>query len=164
MLYRAVFGARVSSRAAAPEQIALDPTVRGGKETILLVEDDVAVLARVVLQRHGYRVVEAGSGNEALSVWEEHGSPIDLLLTDMIMPDGMTGRDLAKQLLTRNPRLKVIYTSGYTADLEGMPSELRQAPTFLQKPYHPQKLARAVRECLDLAAVKSMNETTDQHR
>jgi len=103
-------------------------------------------------------------GNEALSVWEEHGRPIDLLLTDMIMPDGMTGRDLAKQLLTRNPRLKVIYTSGYTADSEGMPSELRQAPAFLQKRYHPQKLARAVRECLDLAAVKSMNETTDEHR
>ncbi len=50
------------------------------------------------------------AGNEALSVWEEHGRPIDLLLTDMIMPDGMTGRDLAKQLLTRTP-LKVIYTS-----------------------------------------------------
>ena len=103
-------------------------------------------------------------GNEALSVWEEHGRPIDLLLTDMIMPDGMTGRDLAKQLLTRNPRLKVIYTSGYTADLEGMPSELRQAPTFLQKPYHPQKLARAVRECLDLAAVKSKVRPPDLAR
>ena len=83
-------------------------------------------------------------GNEALSVWEEHGRPIDLLLTDMIMPDGMTGRDLAKQLLTRNPDLKVIYTSGYSAESEGPPSELRQAPAFLQKPYHPQKLARAV--------------------
>ena len=154
-----------SSRAAAPEQTALDPTVRGGNETILLVEDDVAVrgLARVVLQRHGYRVVEADWGNEALSVWEDHGSPIDLLLTDMIMPDGMTGWDLAKQLLTRNPDLKVIYTSGYSAQYEGPPSELRQAPTFLQKPYHPQKLARAVRECLDLAAVKSMNATTDEH-
>ncbi len=154
-----------SSRAAAPEQTALDPTVRGGNETILLVEDDVAVrgLARVVLQRHGYRVVEADSGNEALSVWEDHGSPIDLLLTDMIMPDGMTCWDLAKQLLTRNPDLKVIYTSGYSAESEGPPSELRQAPTFLQKPYHPQKLARAVRECLDLAAVKSMNATTDEH-
>jgi len=154
-----------SSRAAAPEQTALDPTVRGGNETILLVEDDVAVrgLARVVLQRHGYGVVEADSGNEALSVWEDHGSPIDLLLTDMIMPDGMTCWDLAKQLLTRNPDLKVIYTSGYSAQSEGPPSELRQAPTFLQKPYHPQKLARAVRECLDLAAVKSMNATTDEH-
>ena len=136
---------------AAPEQIALDPTVRGGNETILLVEDEAAVrgLARVVLQRHGYRVVEAGSGVEALSVWEKHGSDIDLLLTDMIMPDGMTGRDVAKQLLARNPRLKVIYTSGYSAHSEGTPSERREAPAFLQKPYDPQKLARAVRECLD---------------
>ena len=141
-----------SARAdAAVEQAAARAKVRGGKETILLVEDEVALrgLTKIILQRFGYRVVEAGSGMAALSVWEEHGPQIDLLLTDMIMPDGLTGRDLAKQLLARKPGLKVIYTSGYSMDSEGTTFRVRDSSKFLQKPYQSQKLAQVVRDCLD---------------
>ncbi len=128
-----------------------DVKVRGGRETILLVEDDLALrgMAKIVLQRHGYRVLEAGTGVEALSVWEEHQGQIDLLLTDMVMPEGLTGRELTKQLLARKPGLKLIYSSGYSLDSEGTSFRLREAPGFLQKPYHPQKLAKAVRDVLD---------------
>ena len=141
-----------SARAdAAVEQAAARAKVRGGKETILLVEDEVALrgLTKIILQRFGYRVVEAGSGMAALSAWEEHGPQIDLLLTDMIMPDGLTGRDLAKQLLARKPGLKVIYTSGYSMDSEGTTFRVRDSSKFLQKPYQSQKLAQVVRDCLD---------------
>jgi len=86
---------------------------------------------------------------EALSVWEKHETQIDLLLTDMVMPDGVTGRDLAKRLQAAKPGLKVIYTSGYSLDSEGTTFRARDASTFLQKPYQSQKLAQAVRNSLD---------------
>ena len=125
--------------------------VRGGTETILLVEDEAALrgMTRIILQRHGYRVLEAGSGVEALKVWETHAAEVGLLLTDMIMPDGLTGRELAKQLLARKPGLKVIYVSGYSIDTEGTTFRMREGVTYLQKPYHPKRLAEAVREKLD---------------
>ena len=136
---------------AAVELTAIQTKVRGGSETILLVEDEVALrgLTKIILQRFGYRVLEAESGVKALSVWQEHGSQIDLLLTDMIMPDGITGRELAKQLLALKPGLKVIYTSGYSMDSEETAFRVREASTFLQKPYQSQKLAQAVRNSLD---------------
>jgi PAS domain S-box-containing protein len=137
--------------AAAAEPAAPETRVRGGNETILLVEDEATVrsLAKIILQRYGYRVWDAASGVEALNVWKELGSKIDLLLTDMVMPDGITGRELAKQLRARKPDLKVIYTSGYSMDLDGTAFRLKEAATFLQKPYHPLKLAQAVRKRLD---------------
>ena len=127
----------------------LQPQSRG--ETILLVEDEPALrtLGRAVLQRHGYRVLEASSGVEALEVWERNHGRVDLLLTDMVMPEGMTGRELAKQLKERKPELKVIYTSGYSLDSTATSFRLREVKSFLQKPYHPQKLIKLVRECLD---------------
>jgi two-component system, cell cycle sensor histidine kinase and response regulator CckA len=130
---------------------AIQTKVRGGTETILLVEDEMALrgLTKIILQRFGYRVLEAGSGVEALSVWEMHETQIDLLLTDMVMPDGVTGRDLAKRLQAAKPGLKVIYTSGYSLDSEGTTFRARDASTFLQKPYQSQKLAQAVRNSLD---------------
>ena len=130
---------------------AIQTKVRGGTETILLVEDEMALrgLTKIILQRFGYRVLEAGSGVEALSVWEKHETQIDLLLTDMVMPDGVTGRDLAKRLQAAKPGLKVIYTSGYSLDSEGTTFRARDASTFLQKPYQSQKLAQAVRNSLD---------------
>jgi CheY-like chemotaxis protein len=136
---------------AAVELAATQAKVRGGGETILLVEDELALrgLTKIILQRFGYRVLEAASGVEALSVWEQHGAQIDLLLTDMVMPDGLTGRELAKQLLARKPGLKVIYVSGYDMHSEGTTFRAREASTFLQKPYQSQKLAQAVRDCLD---------------
>lgn len=128
-----------------------DPKVAGGSETILLVEDERALrgLVRGILERQGYRIVEAESGVSALLVWGQHKEEIHLLLTDMIMPDGMTGRELAEKLQEEKPALKVIFTSGYNPDIVGEGFVLREGVNFLQKPYHPRTLAQTVRDCLD---------------
>jgi len=125
----------------------------GGRETILVVEDEINVLEILcsVLQRYQYRVLVATSGVEALRVWEEHHGQIDLLFTDMIMPGGMTGNDLAKELKKRKPGLKVIFTSGYTAGL--IEKDFNQGDTgFLPKPYQPHIVAQLVRGTLDAPA------------
>jgi PAS domain S-box-containing protein len=122
---------------------------RGGKETILLVEDepDVREFVSELLREYEYRVLQAESGPQALKVWEAHSGKIDLLLTDMVMPEGMSGRDLAYQLRKRKPDLKVIYSSGYSSATRG---DIGQNETaFLAKPYHPPELANMVRQCLD---------------
>ncbi len=146
-----VFLPMICQPAPAPEIKPAESRTAGGTETVLLVEDEDSVrgLAKLILHRHGYRVLEAISGVDALSVWKQQGTNIDLLLTDMIMPDGLTGHELAKRLLSQKSSLKVIYSSGYSADLAGTAFISRQAPIFLQKPYSPQKLVRTVRECLD---------------
>jgi two-component system cell cycle sensor histidine kinase/response regulator CckA len=92
--------------------------VRGGKETILLVEDEGTLRASMskTLSQLGYRVLESVSGVEARIVWEQHRDEINLLLTDMVMPGGMTGKDVAERFLKENPKLKVIYTSGYSVE------------------------------------------------
>jgi PAS domain S-box-containing protein len=125
--------------------------VRGGTETILLVEDETPVrsLTRTLLARHGYRIIEADSGVSALQLWPQHRDTVDLLLTDMVMPGGVSGRELAEQLLREKPGLKVIYASGYTDDMLGENSPLRDNPNFLEKPFQPQKLLQRVRSCLD---------------
>ena len=124
--------------------------MKGGNETILLVEDEPVLreLAHVILKDYHYEVLEAGTGVEAIKVWEQHQGKIDLLLTDMVMPDGMTGRELAEELKSRKPELKVVFTSGYSAEIMGSETGLRDA-MFLQKPYPPPLLAKTVRECLD---------------
>jgi signal transduction histidine kinase len=123
----------------------------GGKETVLLVEDEPVVryMARRVLQRQGYRVFDVGSSGEALAVWNEHGTEIDLLLTDMIIPGGMSGRELAQKLLERKAGLKVTYTTGYSRDAISQNLSLKEGLNFLAKPYHPDKLVQTVRHCLD---------------
>jgi two-component system cell cycle sensor histidine kinase/response regulator CckA len=138
-------------RVEAAEKLLSPQNVKGGSETILLVEDEPVLreLARVILSDYDYRVLEASCGVEALKVWEEHSGKIDLLLTDMVMPSGMTGRELADELKIRKPGLKVIYTSGYSAEVMGQDLGLRDIK-FLQKPYPPPQLAQAVRECLDV--------------
>jgi CheY-like chemotaxis protein len=125
--------------------------IRRGKETILLVEDEVVLreLAKAVLQDYEYKVFEAGSGVQALKVWEQHKNEIDLLLTDMVMPEGMTGRELAERVQAEKPDLKVLYSSGYSPDVIGSSFKLPENAFFLPKPYHPPMLAQAVRECLD---------------
>ena len=125
--------------------------VRGGTETILLVEDErpVRELVARVLQKHGYKVWQASSGNDALGVWQEHKRDISLLLTDLVMPGNMNGHDLAEKLRNEQPGLKVMFTSGYSADIVGKNFKLEPDLNFLQKPYQPQTLARAVRRCLD---------------
>jgi PAS domain S-box-containing protein len=126
-------------------------TVRGGTETILLVEDEPPVreLVARVLQTHGYKVWQANNGKEAIGVWDEHKRDISLLLTDLVMPGNMNGHDLAEKLRFERPGLKVIYTSGYSADIVGKNFKLEPDLNFLQKPYQPQTLALTVRRCLD---------------
>jgi signal transduction histidine kinase len=137
--------------AQAPVRSALPPKALGGNETILLVEDEpiLRALMRTVLQHYGYRVYTASSGLEALKVWAEHAFEIELLLTDMVMPGGLSGRDLAKKLQAENPELKVIYSSGYSLELLSCDSGLAEKFNFLPKPYTPEKLATVVRECLE---------------
>jgi signal transduction histidine kinase/CheY-like chemotaxis protein len=125
--------------------------VRGGKETILVVEDEPVLrdLAQVILQECGYEVLEAGTGSEALRVWETHRGHVDLLLTDMVMPDGMSGMELAQRLRDTHPDLKIIFASGYSME-ELDTGFVRQGHAlFLQKPYTHVSLPKAVRECLD---------------
>ena len=125
--------------------------VRGGSETILLVEDEgpVRALVRNVLERYGYTVVEADCGQAGLAIWDEESGKIALVLTDMVMPGGMTGRQLGEELHARKQTLPIIYTSGYSADVVGKDFELREGENFLQKPYAPRKLVLAVRDALD---------------
>ena len=125
--------------------------VRGGTETVLVVEDEVAVsqLLRIGLERYGYKVLEASNGLAALAVWREHRERIDLVLTDMVMPGDLSGMDLAAKLLIERPGIKIIFSSGYSADVFGKELVLKDGLNFLQKPYRPSKLAQTVRECLD---------------
>jgi PAS domain S-box-containing protein len=129
----------------------LHTNVAGGTETILAVDDEMPVrlLARVCLQRRGYRVLEAANGREALDVWKKHRDEIDLLLTDQIMPEGMSGRELAKHCLGEKPGLKVIYSSGYSLNMVQEDMRLTEGVNFLPKPYDPVRLVNAVRACLD---------------
>jgi len=146
-----VFLPATTRTVVTPPQTADRPAVRGGTETILLVEDEPAVLAmaRGILQRLGYRVFTAVCGDEAVPIWQQNAKGIDLLLTDMVMPGSLNGRELAEKLLQEKPALKVLYTSGYSMDLLGPGLATSRNFIFLQKPYHPDALAQTVRNCLD---------------
>jgi len=146
-----IFLPETEEKSAKPVEPANQPGMHRGKETILLVEDELALreLARVVLEDYEYRVLEAGSGVQALKVWEQHKHEIDMLLTDMVMPEGMTGRELAERIQAERPDIKVLYSSGYSPDVVGGCFKLPENSFFLAKPYQPPKLAQAVRECLD---------------
>jgi two-component system cell cycle sensor histidine kinase/response regulator CckA len=139
-----------ANTAATPQT---EPDLRGGTETILLVEDDdsVRLIARRVLESHGYKIYEARSGREALELWRSRGEEITLLLSDIIMPGGITGRELAEQLLAQRPALKVIFVSGYTADVIGKDTDFfrRSRSHLLHKPCSPRTLLTAIRRCLD---------------
>ncbi|HZM01949.1 MAG TPA: response regulator [Candidatus Saccharimonadales bacterium] len=120
------------------------------KPTIFVVEDEptLRALVRRVLERGGYAVIEAPSGLAALQLWNGTKPHVDLLLTDMVMPDGISGRQLAEKLKAENPRLKVVFTTGYSSELIGGDIALRDGINFLQKPYPPQKLVQTVRNGL----------------
>jgi PAS domain S-box-containing protein len=125
--------------------------VRRGRETILLVEDEQQV-RRVVgqsLRVLGYQVHEAGNGQEAMTLWQMHGAQVDLLLTDMVMPEGMTGLELTEQLQALKPGLKAIISSGYSTEIfhAGVPAKAGIA--YLPKPYATKALADVIRDCLD---------------
>jgi two-component system, cell cycle sensor histidine kinase and response regulator CckA len=121
-----------------------------GKETILLAEDEEAVrhVTARILETFGYRVLQARSGEEALSLAQNHPDTINLLLADVVMP-GMSGRQLADALHARNPGLKVLFQSGYTDDAVLRHGVIQAEVAFLQKPFTPNALAKKVRQMLE---------------
>lgn len=122
-----------------------------GRETILLVEDEPPVrwIIKDVLEKYGYRVLEAGSGLEALALWHQQHAEMDLLLTDMVMPAGLSGQELADKFTAQKPELKVMYISGYSLQVAGKSFAVMEGVNFLQKPFDGARLAFAVRHCLD---------------
>jgi PAS domain S-box-containing protein len=137
--------------AAEPVSRPVAASASGGTEAILLVEDEepVRMLARRVLERRGYRVIEAGNGADALRLWQEHRREIRLLLTDLVMPEGVSGHQLASQLVADEPRLKVVFTSGYSADMGEHARGLPEGHHFVQKPFSPHQLLTTIRQSLD---------------
>ncbi len=120
-------------------------------DTILLVEDDddVRSLARCVLEEAGYRVMEAADGHRAIATWQSYPDRIDLLLTDMVMPGGLSGSDVAKRFSADRPDSKVIFSSGYSEKLFGGELGLREGVTYLPKPYLARQLTDAVARALN---------------
>jgi two-component system cell cycle sensor histidine kinase/response regulator CckA len=137
--------------AAAPARRPAKAAAAGGSETILLVEDDPAVreFAVAVLRSRGYRVLQACSGVEALEVWKWHAAKISLLFSDLVMPDGLGGVELAARLRREKPSLKVVLTSGYAKEAIGQEFHPPVGAHFIHKPYKPQALAEAVRDALN---------------
>jgi two-component system cell cycle sensor histidine kinase/response regulator CckA len=122
-----------------------------GTETILVVEDETELREFVVqvLRSHGYQAIAAESGPQALERWAENRGKIDLLLTDIVMPGGLTGRQVGERLLAEDPALKVLYSSGYSVGMAGKDGPIIPNKNFLPKPYCPSKLLETLRQCLD---------------
>jgi CheY-like chemotaxis protein len=133
------------------QAVSRESSVRGGTETILLVEDDQALrrFTALSLRKLGYAVLEAANGGEALRVWAQHQPRIDLLFTDMVMPGGVSGIDLAERMLENKGSLKVIVTSGYSSEKSKSDLLTAKGITFVAKPFDAVGLASAVRSCLD---------------
>ncbi len=136
---------------ADPEEKQPIPVVElDGSETVLIVEDDYGLrkFAQEVLLQHGYKVLAAENGEDALRIGKEHEGPIHLMITDVVMPK-MGGKEAAKRLQPLYPPMKVIYMSGYTDNAIVEHGVLAPGLNFLQKPFSPEGLARKVREMLD---------------
>jgi two-component system, cell cycle sensor histidine kinase and response regulator CckA len=131
---------------AVPERVS----PQGGSETLLLVEDEAAVRASVrrLLEWHGYRVLEAHNGIEALRIFEDNPGAIDLVLTDLVMPE-MGGHELVELLRVRDPALRVVFMSGYTETNVANNGSLPAGTGFVEKPFTVDALMRQVREVLD---------------
>lgn len=138
---------RLTEATAAPAAAPL----ASGSEAILLVEDEVVVrqVALTCLVRNGYRVVVASDGVEAVERWKQSGDGFELLITDMVMPGGMTGLELAERLKRERPSLRVLITSGYNAEMADLAARLGGGTAFLPKPFEISNLLQAVRRCLD---------------
>jgi CheY-like chemotaxis protein len=142
----------------ATDQVAEDigdeffePQFTDGIHTVLVVEDDEAVRSMVkdVLEHHHYCVLQAEHAEAALRIARENRDGIDLLLTDMVMPGELGGLQLAQQLLGEMPELKVIYTSGYSADLFARNEQLEEGVNYLPKPYPTARLLAIVHGALE---------------
>jgi PAS domain S-box-containing protein len=145
-----VYLPRVPGAADPPLPAPEPPALRGGHETVLLVEDaaPVRTLARRSLEACGYTVLDAADGPSAIELSARHAGAIAVLVTDVVMP-GMSGRELAERLAPTRPAMKVLYTSGYTDDAMVRQGVLNAGVAFLQKPFVPDSLARKVRDVLD---------------
>jgi len=141
---------------ALDEENATSGRVAGGTETVMLVEDadNLRELGREILTEHGYDVVEARSGREAVALLETHPGGFDLLLTDLVMP-GMNGRELADKAAAARPGIKVLYMSGYTDDALGHHGALDPGMALLEKPFTVDRLLRKVRETLDAERIEA---------
>ena len=146
-----VFLPATDAPVAAPENAETQFRQRGGTETILVVEDerDLRDFVARELRRHGYRIFEAVDGPSALKIWDEYKNEIKLVFTDVVMTGGLNGREVAEKIWADNPKMKVIFTSGYGADTLGKDFKLDPGIQYLQKPYLPQLLTKTIRNCLD---------------
>jgi PAS domain S-box-containing protein len=133
--------------------------VRGGSETILLVEDEMSVrlLTRALLERSGYKVLDTGNPKQAVELADRYDGPIDLLITDVVMP-GLGGREVFSRVAARRPEIKVLFMSGYTDDTIIRHGVGHAETRFLQKPFTAEGLARKVRETLDGALALNESE------
>ncbi|HEX7571401.1 MAG TPA: ATP-binding protein, partial [Verrucomicrobiae bacterium] len=146
-VYFPAIGAPAAGTQASPSQ----PVLLWGDETILLVEDELSLRTFVgnLLQRCGYTVLEAESGPAALKIWSDQRDHIQLVLTDIIMPENLNGIELGRRLLAEKPSLKVIYTSGYTGNHEGRHTALTEGVNFIRKPFKPEAITKIIRKNLD---------------
>jgi len=136
--------------APAPGLPASVRTLSSSRKKVLLVEDDHSVrkLAHGVLKAAGYDVMEAPDGREAVALWRKHPEPIDLLMTDMVMPGGLSGREVAAQFSLEHPEAAILYTSGYSVELFGEEMGLQEGLNYLPKPYLAKQLIDvAARAC-----------------
>jgi CheY-like chemotaxis protein len=136
---------------ASAQAASTSNSFSGGRETILMVEDNesLRMVTSQWLQRLGYLVIEAMNGVEAVGRWKESGGKVDLLLTDMVMPGGMSGLELAEQLRVQKPSLKVILSSGYSLEIARGGTLNGKGIVYLPKPYEGATLATAIRKCFD---------------
>jgi CheY-like chemotaxis protein len=134
-----------------PAALGVDKAPRG-TEVVLLVEDEdmVRALTRMILETNGYVVIEACNGREGLTMCETNDGPIDLLLSDVVMPE-LSGGELAEEAVKLRPEMKVMFMSGYTHDII-LKEGVQHGTAFLQKPFTPVELAQKVRETLDADA------------
>ena len=146
-VYFPAIGAPEAGTQTSPAQ----PVLPWGDETILLVEDELSLRTFVgdLLQRCGYTVLEAESGPAALKIWSDQRDHIQLVLTDIIMPENLNGIELGRRLRVEKPSLKVIYTSGYTGNLEGHHTTLIEGVNFIRKPFKPEAITKIIRKNLD---------------
>jgi PAS domain S-box-containing protein len=154
-----VYFPRLSAESVATEVKARRATPLRGNETILVAEDEAGLrqVVRRVLERYGYKILLASNGTEALAVEQSHPAPIDLLLSDVVMPE-LGGPDLVQRLSHRRPRMKVLYMSGFERRVAKTVGAVTPGVAFLAKPFTPEELARKIREVLDRPPVEPHTE------